>query len=78
MPLYTFYPCKADATADTFVCFDLSDDAAAHVHALHVLDQHATSTQVVVWCGERKVLTRSAVHSDLMAVLCRERPEAGD
>lgn len=74
MTLYTFYPCRADGTSDTFVCFDLADDTDAYVRALHVLDQHPTSSHVVVWAGERKVLTRAQVHPDLRATLSTSAP----
>lgn len=75
MQLYTFYPCKEDGASETFVVFDLADDAAALVHALHVLDQHKTCSHVVVWAGERKVLTRNRVHPDLGLVLTQDRRE---
>lgn len=76
MTLYTFYPCRDDGTSDTFVCFDLADDTEAHIRALHVLDQHPASSHVVVWAGERKVLTRSRVHPDLRATLVQPAPSA--
>jgi hypothetical protein len=69
MPLYTFYPCKVDGTSDSFVCFELSDDDEARIRALHVLDQHASSSHVVVWHGERKVLTRERMQPVLHEVL---------
>jgi hypothetical protein len=59
--LYTFYPCREDGASLTFVVFELADDDAAMVHALHVLDQHTVCTHVVAWAGERKVLTRHRV-----------------
>ena len=59
MPLYTFYPCKSDGASETFVCFELADDAHAYVRALHVLNQHQEATHVVVWAGERKVHIRT-------------------
>lgn len=68
MALYTLYPCKADGTSETFVCFELEDDAEARVRALHPLDQHPTASQVVVWDGERKVAVRSRVQPDLRLV----------
>ncbi|HEX7944267.1 MAG TPA: hypothetical protein VF495_06355, partial [Phenylobacterium sp.] len=58
LQLYTLYPCKSDGASETFVVFELADDAQALVHALHVLDQHPTASSVVAWAGERKVLTR--------------------
>lgn len=73
MPLYTLYPCHSDGTSETFVTFDLTDDEEARIRALHVLDQHPSASQVVVWCGERKVHARPRVHPDLMDVLSRSR-----
>lgn len=69
MQLYTFYPCKADGASDTFVSFELLDDAEAHVRALHILDQHPTAMSVVAWAGERKVFVRKRVHEDLREAL---------
>lgn len=77
MQLYTFYPCKADGVSETFVVFDLADDSDALIHALHVLDQHPTCSQVVVWAGERKVLTRNRVHPALTLVLTQDRSGEG-
>ncbi len=68
MQLYTFYPCKQNELSETFVVFELADDAAAMIHALHVLDQHPTATSVVAWAGERKVLTRERRHAELRLV----------
>lgn len=58
MQLYTFYPCDCNGAAGTFVVFELADDEEAEIRALHVLDQHPSCERVVVWAGERKVLTR--------------------
>lgn len=69
MPLYTLYPCHSDGTSETFVCFDLADDAQAVGRALHVLDQHASASHVTIWCGEREVDVRRRVHPDLRAAL---------
>lgn len=77
MPLYTLYPCKEDGTSETFVCFDLADDATAHVHALHILDQHPTATRVVAWAGERKVFVRERPNPDLRLVLTGDRSAEG-
>ena len=52
-----------------FVCFELVDDDEARVRALHVLDQHPTASQVVVWAGERKVAVRKRVQPDLRVVI---------
>lgn len=73
MPAYTFYPCQANGLADTFISHDLEDDERARLHALYVLDQHASASHVVVWDGQRKVHTRQRMHPDLAAVLSRPR-----
>jgi hypothetical protein len=71
MSLYTFYPCKADGTSETFTCFDLQDDAEAGVRALRVLDEHRSCSEVVVWAGARRVITRRRVHPQLHMLLSR-------
>jgi hypothetical protein len=78
MPLYTFYPCRPDGGSETFSSFELADDAEAYDRALHVLDQHASASHVVVWCGERKVHVRSRVHADLRSALSRAPAPEGD
>ena len=72
MALYTFYPSKPDGTSETFVCFDLPDDDEARIRAVHVLDQHPTAAQVVVWDGERKVAVRNRIRPDLRLVSSRD------
>lgn len=73
--LYTFYPCKPSGVSETFVVFELATDGEAQVHALHVLDQHPTCSRVVVWAGERKVLTRERPR-DLRLVGTHEAPQS--
>lgn len=68
MPLYTFYPCKPDGTSDSFVTFDLVDDDEADVRARYVLDEHLSASHVVVWQGERRVLTRPRDHAAVQDV----------
>lgn len=58
MPVYTFYPCRADGSSLTFQSLELSDDCEARSCALAVLQEHRTSDYVVAWSGERKVFTR--------------------
>ena len=58
MAFYTFYPCKADGVAGTFVCRDLPDDEAARALARRLLDQHPSAEHMTIWCGERKVAAR--------------------
>jgi hypothetical protein len=55
MPLYTFYPCRDDGGADTFVSLELPDDAQAAEHAAEVLGLHPSATCVEVWAGEARV-----------------------
>jgi hypothetical protein len=69
MPLYTFYPCKPDGTSESFVAFELVDDAEAYLRALHVLGQHPSASHIVAWAGERKVFTRARVSPGLRVVL---------
>ena len=73
MPLYTIYPTLPDGSSETFVTFELAGDEEAHILALHILDQHASASHVVVWCGARKVCTRPRVHSDQTAVPSQSR-----
>lgn len=58
MPLYTFYPCRIDEASLSFEAYELPDDADANARAIEVLTQHPSAEFVVVWCGERKVLTQ--------------------
>lgn len=71
MPLYTFYPCRADGTSGTFLTSVLHDDTASKSRAMSVLREHPSASHVAIWCGERKVGIRERVHADLMAVLGR-------
>ena len=59
MAFYTFYPCKADGVAGTFVCRDLPDDEAARALARRLLEQHPSAERMTIWCGERKVAARA-------------------
>jgi hypothetical protein len=61
MALYTFYPCKADGSSETFVCSELQDDGEAYVRALHLLDQHPSAAHIAIWAGERKVATPARI-----------------
>jgi len=55
MALYTLYPCKPDGTSESFVTFELADDAEAEATVMTVLKQHPSATQVAIWCGDRFV-----------------------
>lgn len=57
MPIYTFYPCRADGDAGSFDAAELASDTQARAHALRVLARHASCSHVVVWLGERQVMT---------------------
>jgi hypothetical protein len=57
MPIYTFYPCNADGDANSFDAAELKSDTQAQAYALRVLTQHASCSHVVVWLGEREVMT---------------------
>ena len=55
MPLFTFYPCRPDGSSTAFETFELPDDQQALTTARRVLDEHASSVEVVIWSGERQV-----------------------
>ena len=55
VPLFTFYPCRADGSSTAFQTFECRDDAQALSYARRVLDEHLSSVEVVIWQGERKV-----------------------
>ena len=63
MALYCFYPCAPNGLASTFETAEFETDAEAGTHALRVLDDHLSAASVVVWCGNRKVLTREQTPS---------------
>lgn len=55
MGLFTFYPCRQDGSSTAFVTADLADDRQALAHARRVLEDHASSVEVIIWQGERQV-----------------------
>ena len=55
MPLFTFYPCRADGSSIAFEIFECHDDDTALQTAQQVLREHRSSVEVVVWQGERRV-----------------------
>ena len=55
MPMFTFYPCRADGSSIAFDVFDCVDDVTALGAAERVLSEHRSSVEVVVWQGERRV-----------------------
>jgi hypothetical protein len=55
MPLYTFYPRRADGAAPAFETYELSHDAAALARAQAVLAEHKSAVEVVVWRGEQRI-----------------------
>jgi hypothetical protein len=55
MPLFTFYPCRADGSSTAFETFECQDDARALVLARRILAEHPSAVEVVVWQGERRV-----------------------
>lgn len=56
MPMFTFYPTRADGLSATFETHELTGDDAALAFASVVLDRHESASSVVVYCGPRKVL----------------------
>lgn len=71
MPLYTFYPTRADGLSSSFECCELENDRDAELQALQVLDTHDSAVSVVTYCGGRKVLTRRRMDPALSATLSR-------
>lgn len=63
MPLFTFYPCRADGSSTAFETHECADDTDAATRARRVLTEHPSSVEVVVWQGERRVgaVTRQAL-----------------
>lgn len=55
MPLFTFYPCRADGASPGFETIECVDDAAALARARRVLEDHLSAAEVVVWRGERRI-----------------------
>ncbi|MGA0606985.1 hypothetical protein ACO2Q0_13405 [Phenylobacterium sp. VNQ135] len=55
MPLYTFHPCRADGTSDTFVTVDLRGDHEIEAYARGLLAQHSSCACVEVWQEEREI-----------------------
>ena len=49
MPMYIFYPCLEDGSANSFEAYELSDDAAAAEQGELVLAGHASATHVIIW-----------------------------
>ena len=57
MPLYTFYPTRPDGLAPSFEATDCASDAIAVTRAIEVLVEHPGASHVVVWQGQRCVMT---------------------
>ena len=55
MPLFTFYPMRADGASTVFETHELAGDDQAFSRARRVLDDHASAAEVAIWQGERKV-----------------------
>jgi hypothetical protein len=49
MPMYIFYPCLEDGTANSFEAYELTDDAAAAEQGELVLAGHASASHVMIW-----------------------------
>jgi hypothetical protein len=56
MPIYTFYPCRADGSSTTFEAFELDGDEEARERASVLLEQHSSCAFVTVWHGDREVI----------------------
>jgi type IV pilus biogenesis protein CpaD/CtpE len=55
MPIYTFYPRRADGGSSAFDAMELRDDDQARAFADRVLAAHASAVEVAIWAGEREV-----------------------
>ncbi len=55
MPLFSFYPRRADGSSIAFEVVECADDAGALATARRVLDDHRSSVEVVIWQGERQL-----------------------
>jgi hypothetical protein len=55
MPLYTFYPFRADGYAATLVCEELPNDLAAMQFAGEILAAHPSAFRISVLEGDRQV-----------------------
>jgi hypothetical protein len=55
MPLYTFYPFKADGYAATLVCEELASDLDAVRFAGEILTAHPSAFRVSILEGDRQV-----------------------
>jgi hypothetical protein len=71
MPLYTFYPTLKNGLCDTFQSLELEGDDHVAEQALSALERHPSAESVVVYAGQRKVLTRVRMHNELAALLGR-------
>jgi hypothetical protein len=65
MPVYTFYPCRADGSSTTFEAFEADGDAEAQRRAAELLQQHSSCAYVTIWQSDRLVLGPPApVHAE--------------
>lgn len=53
MPLFTFYPRKADGSSAAFETIECGGDEEAMARARRVLEDHLSAVEVVIWHGER-------------------------
>ena len=65
MPLFTFYPCRPDGSSTAFEALEQPHEAAALARAQHVLREHPSAVEVIVWQGERRIgaVARPAPHA---------------
>ena len=55
MPIYTFFPSRADGASNAFRAVELGGDDAARAFARRVLTEHRSAVEVTIWAGEREV-----------------------
>jgi hypothetical protein len=75
MPTYTFHVFETARPSDAFEAAELADDAEAMGYAFAMLEAHPGAAYVVVWCGDRRVLTRHRINPALQDLLT-QRPSS--
>jgi hypothetical protein len=69
MPLYTFHVHRPNGAPLSLEAIDLEDDDRVVTLAFDLLNQHPNAAEVIVWCGERRVMSRNRVDESLRSLL---------
>lgn len=69
--LYAFHRYTSAGAGVGLDMVELASDEAALAYAFQVLQSHSSCDYVVVWDGDRRVLTRHRVDPSLQAMLSR-------